>query len=114
MINVVIRRPWLESERKHTKTMKNKNKSQDHHLTDADLDYIVPDFGFTAFPRRTNAEWIKALESRLEQQRREFASLLDHAGEKPSLLKYCREIRREMDDTKRRLADCYYLNGCLN
>jgi hypothetical protein len=92
----------------------NKNITNDYELTDAELDDLMAEIGIAASPRCTNSEWIKALESRLERQRREFASLLDHAAEKPGLLRHCHEMRREIEATKHQLADCRYLQNERN
>ena len=65
---------------------------------------------------RTNelSHWTKALESRLNKQRKELVSLLNYADENINLIPDCVKLRREMERTKALLSDCYFLCERLN
>lgn len=65
-------------------------------------------------PFRSNEEWIHLFRLRLRRQKREFASLLDHAAENPDLLENCGDCRREIQKTRERLAGCRALRSQLN
>jgi hypothetical protein len=65
-------------------------------------------------PSQSNLEWIHLLRERLLRQKRQFASLLDHAAENPGLLERYAEFRREIQATRQRLADCRALRSRLN
>ena len=60
------------------------------------------------------SEWIKALESELIKQRKELAGLKYWAKENKGFLPVCKYMRRKMEETKLRLAECYYLRERLN
>jgi hypothetical protein len=92
-----------------------KIKNQDpFEITDEEIELVLEEAGLSIAQGRTNEEWIKSLEARLTMQRRDFAALLDHAAENPELLKFCDQARRDMQNTKQRLADCRLLQACCN
>jgi hypothetical protein len=65
-------------------------------------------------PSRSNEEWIQLLRQRLKRQKQQFAALLDHAAENPDLLEHCAERRREIQNTRERLAGCRAMRSQLN
>jgi hypothetical protein len=65
-------------------------------------------------PARSNEEWLHLLRQRLARQQREFAALLDQAAEHPGLLAECAQFRREIQNTRQRLADCRALRSRRN
>jgi hypothetical protein len=84
--------------------MKTQNKYLNETTMNIITDEILEELSPESFHNRSNEEWIKALESRLELKRRDFACMLDHAAEREELLSECHVCRREIEETKRRLT----------
>ncbi len=96
--------------------MKTNNNSTPHpyrELSAEEWEEIWESAGVPAVGR-SNEGWIHLLQQRLHRQKREFASLLDHAAENPDLFEHCESFRHKIEATRRRLADCRALRHQLN